>query len=805
MSNSSRFLDALIGRDWGAAGQLLAEQPDLVDDVLSLSGQTPLLLFMRRGDAEVADWLLSHGANGSVLTNKGQSAAHLAVAQERDAVAVALLEVLDRHDVSLDRPDKMGVRPLHDALGRRTGEPAALWLIDHGADPDAPTIYGTTPLMAAATFGKQQAFMHLAQRSSDLMAVDSEGRNVVHSLLEGDRPELVSEALGVLPDEVFRSQSRAGATALTLFAKHIHRLSTKIRSDDLFKMLDYILSRGADPNHVALEKMHEGYTVCMILAGIDASEDGRFVQRLLSAGADPNARGDDGTSALGVASSHGHLGASRQLVLSGASPDRLNRSGVSPYLCHMAMSPPAPAFGAGPAFDSGPAGPESITTANGGGQARAKTLADWHSLGFPLTQAAYDGPATKPANDDGDGHAYMPTPLAFAIRRRDADSINQLLVLGADPAGIGPDGSTALHALVDTPAIDPEFAQTTQMVLAQAFVQKANRQAKQQGQKVKQDQDGSSSHRTPTATAVSSTREPTRQVYEPHADPAWRARVASAEAGWKKVFDALTQDNPHRWNEVDGQGQPPLVNALKHNHRLAIDALLSLGDTLDPTACTHDGMSPVLAALAYGHADEFVKLWSRTKENGPKAAQQLLLQAVLSSPDDLETRGRFLQVLTAWARSLGPEALAGVDADGNTAVLLAAATEQADVVETLLALGADPDVPNRHGETALMHATVQRKGDIIRYLRAAGADPNRAGRAGRPADLAGTLSDRSVTAAMDMPLDRIPELEAWPVDDEISQTLAVLASTNSAGIAATTPRQSPGKTARKPARKNRVG
>ena len=61
---------------------------------------------------------------------------------------------------------------------------------------------------------------------------------------------------------------------------------------------------------------------------------------------------------------------------------------------------------------------------------------------------------------------------------------------------------------------------------------------------------------------------------------------------------------------------------------------------------------------------------------------------------------------------------------GFNLLYLSASTGDAQDVAVLLALGANPDVPNDDGETPLLRAVLNKHLDVVRKLLAAGADPS---------------------------------------------------------------------------------
>ena len=64
------------------------------------------------------------------------------------------------------------------------------------------------------------------------------------------------------------------------------------------------------------------------------------------------------------------------------------------------------------------------------------------------------------------------------------------------------------------------------------------------------------------------------------------------------------------------------------------------------------------------------------------------------------------------------------DANGNTALILAAKTGRKELCETLIAAGADVNAQNNDGDTALLWAAVRDFGDVAKVLIKANADVN---------------------------------------------------------------------------------
>lgn len=92
----------------------------------------------------------------------------------------------------------------------------------------------------------------------------------------------------------------------------------------------------------------------------------------------------------------------------------------------------------------------------------------------------------------------------------------------------------------------------------------------------------------------------------------------------------------------------------------------------------------------------------------------------LESIFELARRGATEQ-LTTYINSGVPVNL--TNAKGDSLLILAAYYRQADTVQALLAVGADPNRVNDMGQTALSSATFRNDAEIVQLLLDAGGDP----------------------------------------------------------------------------------
>ena len=147
----------------GAAGALLAG---------GAAQAGPLLLDAAlKGETEIADLLISKGADVNVRDQSGGTPLHAAALKGRTAIAKLLLD----HGAAVDARDNDGLTPLDTAAISGAAEVAAL-LLDRGADSEArDRDSGATPLYQAAAWGRTAVVELLIARGADVNAKNQSG------------------------------------------------------------------------------------------------------------------------------------------------------------------------------------------------------------------------------------------------------------------------------------------------------------------------------------------------------------------------------------------------------------------------------------------------------------------------------------------------------------------------------------------------------------------------------------------------------------------------------------------------------
>ena len=128
--DSLQFIKAVQERDGNKATQLLTDHPTVIN-AKDGKGDTGLVVALRNGDSDWAEFLLSKGADPSLPGAGGDTP--LITAAKSGLYDMA--DVLLRLGVRVDGTNKSGETPLIIAVQQRD-LPMVKLLLEHGADPD---------------------------------------------------------------------------------------------------------------------------------------------------------------------------------------------------------------------------------------------------------------------------------------------------------------------------------------------------------------------------------------------------------------------------------------------------------------------------------------------------------------------------------------------------------------------------------------------------------------------------------------------------------------------------------------------
>ena len=154
------------------------------------SGRTPLHLSSYEGHVEVVRILLEQGANANAVDRLGKSPLQYALIEGHVEAARALLQ----HGADMKHKDRSNCTILHVAIG----EEGTRFLLKYGADANALTNNGRTPLHSLSSMGCLEAAQVLLEHGVDANAQDADNATPLH-LASGFNPiEKSSDHFGVV-------------------------------------------------------------------------------------------------------------------------------------------------------------------------------------------------------------------------------------------------------------------------------------------------------------------------------------------------------------------------------------------------------------------------------------------------------------------------------------------------------------------------------------------------------------------------------------------------------------------------------
>jgi uncharacterized protein len=303
-----------------------------------VSGETPLMQAARRGAVATVRLLLDAGADPDAQeANGGQNALMWAIAQRHAAVTEELL----RHHADINARSKSGFTALMFAAQQGDADSARILLAAGVKANEVMPRTGLTPLLVASAMGRGKVVALLLDQGADPNAVAADGFTSLHYAARRPGAGAVSIVTALLAHgakpNVRLKQPRAtaitpngvvlqGATALALAAE-INNLDT----------VKALVNGGADP----LIPTEQNTTPLMLAAGAgtDVSRPRppgeramavRTVQFLVEHGADVNAHGQFGWTALHAAAYQGLNDVIEYLAGKGANLDAMDGFGQTP-------------------------------------------------------------------------------------------------------------------------------------------------------------------------------------------------------------------------------------------------------------------------------------------------------------------------------------------------------------------------------------------------------------------------------------------------------------------------------------------
>jgi quinoprotein dehydrogenase-associated probable ABC transporter substrate-binding protein len=182
------------------------------------------------------------------------------------------------------------------------------------------------------------------------------------------------------------------------------------------------------------------------------------------------------------------------------------------------------------------------------------------------------------------------------------------------------------------------------------------------------------------------------------------ALTTASRAGCIEMMRLLVRHGA-RVDRPDGEGSTPLMGAVQRNQAAAVKFLLAHGASIEKGA--PHGFTPLSLAIEEQQFDAaYTLIEGGADVNVPASTHKLTPLMVVASelPPEADSMVRILQqrgpMEIARALLAHKAKLDAVDADGVTALMIAAAHDNSQMIALLIQAGADPRVKSAEGETA---------------------------------------------------------------------------------------------------------
>lgn len=736
MSPQQTFEDALSARDWAAAEQALSQGAD-IEAWRGSGNTTAFFAAVAQQDVELARWLKDHGANVKARNLVGDSALMALIQQNGLDVFRTVLD----WGFDLSAPNNSGVTPVMQASLFKHGTEFMAELLKRGANPSHPSASGANALLVAAASDQLEMVQLLLDANADPLAVNYLGQNLLYCAVDSNNPRIMKLILD--RTEQVRAEGKLDVNHSSHGnSRPVARAAAAYMNPAMVVLL---MRAGADLNARDADLFGSGLPPLSLLAFVDNDGDASLVKEALARGANPRLRDYRGQNAFGwaiVSGLDGKREVLQALIEAGLDPTSpLTVAGHSPL--HVAVW----SYKQPLEEDGSPAGPSPREV--------VRALMD---MGFPTFPERWQDKRLQQAQQE---QGVAPPPLALALATQKMDLAEELLAGGTPLNTLNSEGKSVLHFMGMVKGYsenDLGFLEQARKVVGHLSREEKAEQAK----KAQAAGELFSDSGVAPATSKKMTPKQLEQAQQV------KQQLAEVEAAGRAIVAQAAQwlcDQGANWELKGYGGVTPSMEIAERNGVLMLGQLVKYhGVSL--LAVDDHGFG--VADYAWkGKADEtlmaIIGHCQRTGDWAPVAS--VLYAAVSSSPDvdaqDPQTfveRSRFIQRLRLLPQI--PELIEYRDEEGNTPLIVAAATKQDDVVQLLLAMGADVKATNHMGETALHHAVDQNEADMIRQLRWAGADPEAVDSNERtPRSMAKGRGPRVADAIVSDTLIEVPELQ----------------------------------------------
>jgi hypothetical protein len=737
MSIQQTFDDALLNRDWAAADEALAQGAD-INHRRGVRLVTPIYAAMEKQDMEAIQWLKERGADINLPDARGDSIL-MGIIQRNDSF---LFNTVIDWGLDLSAPNQDGVTPVLQAALFKHGTAYMRELLRRGADASHRSSSGTNALLVAAGSNLFEMVQMLLEVGADPLAINHQGHNLIHAAVHSKNAKLLKLVLD------HTEQVRAEGKLNINYSSHGNSKPIALAAATLEPTMVVLLMRaGADLNARDANLFGTGVPPLSVLAMVDDDGEASLVKEALALGANPRLRDYQGNNAFYWAI-NGGLDGKREvlqaLIDAGLDPATpLDTQGLSPLHAVWGYQQPIGENGE----EMGPTPRQVI-----------RAMID---MGFPTFPERWEDKSV--ATHLGE-KMTLPPPLALALLTQKMDFAEELLEGGTPLNTLNNEGLSVLHYMGHVKGSSMQDLEA--MAQAKKIVGIVTRQEQQEQAKKAQDEEGLfASSGVPAEEGAQKKKKKQQDLAEVRQE--FQRRLEEMEAAGRAIVAQAAQwlsDHGANWDLRGRAGVTPLMNIAESNGVLLLGQLVNFHGA-ELLAQDDEGFG--VADYAWkGNADETVAaiLGHCARQNDWAPVQALMYNAILSSPEvssedpsSFVERSRFLQRLRLLPTR--PDLLEFRDQDGNTPLIVAAATKQDDVAQLLLAMGADVHASNHMGETALHHAVGQGEADLIRQLRWAGANPEATTRTGvSAAELAKNGHVRVKEAMISDELIEVPSL-----------------------------------------------
>lgn len=286
----------------------------------------PLMYATRYSSPAVVELLIDGGADVTLIDRYGHTALHLAASNGKTENLKHLIKYGPQKNIDAQDSDLNTALCLAAANGYKE---MAEELIEAGADVNARSEGGWTPLHSAAKNKYVEVAKVLIDAGADVNAADDECRSVLHTAVRQNCPEMVQVLIDAGAD--INAKNSRGYTPIELAEGEATKTLLLIAAGEDIKNKDIngwsLLHYAARDDHpIVVEKLIEagadvnaqkgdGWTPLMLAAYNNNSD---VVKILINAGAEINAQGEHKRTALREATQKGAVKTIEVLIDAGA-------------------------------------------------------------------------------------------------------------------------------------------------------------------------------------------------------------------------------------------------------------------------------------------------------------------------------------------------------------------------------------------------------------------------------------------------------------------------------------------------------